>query len=361
MSLVTCHFVTCPLSPVAFRFVTCHFVTCHFSLHHLSLVTLSPVTCHLSPYHLSLCHFVTFSLCHLSLVTCHFANCHVVTLPFVTCHFATLPLCHFATFHFDTLTLVTLSLHHSSLCHLSLITCCFSLCHLSLVTLSLVILSLHHLSLVTLSPVTCHFVTFRLANCHFVTLPLVTCHFVTMPLVIFHFATRHFGTCPLSQCHLPLVVWGPFGHQLPEVLKTNLLELSGSRLAARCQKCSKWALWSHLGAIWPPDARSVQNEPSEAIREPFSDQVPELLKISLLKPSGSHLVTRCQNCSRHILHFTLWTYTSKVSGNTANSNIFCISLSKPTPAKWAGTQQIATYCAFQTVHLNQQSEREHSK
>ena len=64
--------------------------------------------------------------------------------------------------------------------------------------------------------------------------------------------------------------------------------------------------------------------PLGAIWDPFGDQVPEMFKMRLLKPSGSHLATRCQSeaiwqpSGSHLI-------TSKVTGNTANDNILCIS------------------------------------
>ena len=141
-------------------------------------------------------------------------------------------------------------------CDVFAISLSLSLCHLSLVTLScsalpIAILSLCHLSLVTLS--LCHLSFFTLP---LVTLALVPCHNVT--------------------CHLSF----------------------GGHLATSCQKCSKRTSWNCLGAVWLLGARSAQNEPSEAIWEPFGHQMPEVFKMSLLKPSGSHLVTRCQNCSK---------------------------------------------------------------
>jgi len=173
--------------------------------------------------------------------------------------------------------------------------------------------------------------------------------------------------CPpdarITQNHRSAPIWKLFGHQVAELLKMRLLRPPGSHLATRCQNCSKWAFWDHLGAMWPPAARIAPNEPSETIWEPFGHQVPELLKIRFLRPSGHHLATRCQNCSK----WAFWDHLgaiwppggriaqnevseatwepfghqvpelpSKVSGNTVYSDKMCFPLYHPTSAKWAG-------------------------
>ena len=101
--------------------------------------------------------------------------------------------------------------------------------------------------------------------------------------------------------------------QCPEQLKMSIQRSAGSHLATRAQNSSKWAsrghlgaIWQptsdqnsskwvsrdHLGATWPPELRTAQNETPETIWEPFGHQCPEQLKMSLQRPSGSHLATQ---------------------------------------------------------------------
>ena len=84
----------------------------------------------------------------------------------------------------------------------------------------------------------------------------------------------------------------PFGHKMAELLKMSILKPSGSHLGTRCKNCLKWGFWDHLGAMWPPGARIIQNEPSDTTWKPFGHQVAELLKMSFLKPPGSELATK---------------------------------------------------------------------
>ena len=50
-----------------------------------------------------------------------------------------------------------------------------------------------------------------------------------------------------------------------------------------------------LGEAGPPEPRTAQNELPDAFWEPFGHQSPEQLKISLQRPSESHVATRAQN------------------------------------------------------------------
>ena len=70
-------------------------------------------------------------------------------------------------------------------------------------------------------------------------------------------------------------IWEPFSHQSPEQLKMSLQRPSGSYLATRAQNSSKRAYRGHLGGIWPPEPRTAQNQPPEAIWEPLGHQNPE--------------------------------------------------------------------------------------
>jgi len=53
-----------------------------------------------------------------------------------------------------------------------------------------------------------------------------------------------------------------------------------------------------VGEARPPEPRTAQNELPDAFWEPLGHQSPEQLKISLQRPSGSHLATRAQNSSK---------------------------------------------------------------
>jgi len=81
----------------------------------------------------------------------------------------------------------------------------------------------------------------------------------------------------------PEAIREPFCHQSPKQLQTMLQRQSGSLFVTRAQNSSKWASRGHLGALLPPDSRTTQNEPPEAIWEPFCHQSWELLKMSLQK------------------------------------------------------------------------------
>jgi len=152
-----------------------------------------------------------------------------------------------------------------------------------------------------------------------------------------------------------------FGNQMPELLNMSLLKPSGSHLVTKCQNWSNWAFWDHLGAIWPPGARIAPNELSQAIWEPFGHQVPEVLKMSLLRPSGSHLAARCQNCSKWAFWSHLWAIWSpgaRIAQNKPSEAIW-EPFGYQRSAKRAGAPYIATKCAFQYAILYQQSEREY--
>jgi len=55
-----------------------------------------------------------------------------------------------------------------------------------------------------------------------------------------------------------------------------------------------------VGEARPPEPRTAQNELPETFWEPLGHQNTEQLKISLQRPSGSHLATRAQNSSKSI-------------------------------------------------------------
>jgi len=50
-----------------------------------------------------------------------------------------------------------------------------------------------------------------------------------------------------------------------------------------------------LGEAPPPEPRKAQNELADALWEPFGNQSTEQLKLSLERPSESHVATRVQN------------------------------------------------------------------
>ena len=78
----------------------------------------------------------------------------------------------------------------------------------------------------------------------------------------------------------------------------------GSNPALTCKKDSQqpeeksWSFWfkvCRLGEAGPPEPRTAQNDLPDAFWEPFGHQSPEQFKISLQRPSESHVATRAQN------------------------------------------------------------------
>jgi len=60
----------------------------------------------------------------------------------------------------------------------------------------------------------------------------------------------------------------------------------------------KWASRGDLGALLQPEPGTAQNEPPEAVWEPFCYQSPEQFKMSLQRPSGNPFATRARNSSK---------------------------------------------------------------
>ena len=122
--------------------------------------------------------------------------------------------------------------------------------------------------------------------------------------------------------------WEPFGHQTVEELKMSLQRPSGSHLATRAQNSSKWASRDHLGATWPTELRIAQKELTEAISEAFGHLSPEQRKISLQRPSGSHLATRTQNTAASGKN------PEALDLNTQIPLCFCTIRGKPVSRQW---------------------------
>ena len=101
-----------------------------------------------------------------------------------------------------------------------------------------------------------------------------------------------------SENEPPETPWKPFWEQGPEMFKMNLQRPPGSHFRSRPKKCSKWASRSLLEAILGARSKNIQNEPPEASWEPFRSR-PK--KCSNEPPETSSFWKQCQKCSNELL------------------------------------------------------------